>query len=113
MTRARADRAPVCIGERQFVINSGSGTDNIGNMTPSRAMTFVKTINGTLKLSKRATLAELDKLFKESHTCHIVTALPVPLEVTGSLMTRRWCTLARCGTIASSVERASRSRAFG
>mmetsp|Transcript_36725 Transcript_36725/g.86274 ORF Transcript_36725/g.86274 Transcript_36725/m.86274 type:complete len:101 (+) Transcript_36725:137-439(+) len=80
MTRARADRAPVCIGERQFVINSGSGADNIGNMTPSRAMTFVKTINGTLKLSKRATLAKLDKLFKKSHTCHIVTALPVPLE---------------------------------
>ncbi|KAJ1619988.1 hypothetical protein T492DRAFT_889462 [Pavlovales sp. CCMP2436] len=60
---------------QQFLINSGSGADNIGNMTPSRAMTFVKTINGTLKLSK------LDKLFEESHTCHIVTALPVPLEV--------------------------------
>mmetsp|Transcript_36736 Transcript_36736/g.86288 ORF Transcript_36736/g.86288 Transcript_36736/m.86288 type:complete len:167 (+) Transcript_36736:217-717(+) len=57
-----------------------SGANNIGNMTPSRAMTFVKTINGTLKLSKRATLAKLDKLFKKSHTCHIVTALPVPLE---------------------------------
>mmetsp|Transcript_36730 Transcript_36730/g.86277 ORF Transcript_36730/g.86277 Transcript_36730/m.86277 type:complete len:180 (+) Transcript_36730:217-756(+) len=54
-----------------------SGANNIGNMTPSRAMTFVKTINGTLKLSKRATLAKLDKLFKKSHTCHIVTALPV------------------------------------
>ncbi|KAJ1617362.1 hypothetical protein T492DRAFT_893836 [Pavlovales sp. CCMP2436] len=34
-------------------------------MTPSRALTFVKTINGTLKLSKRATLTELDKLFKK------------------------------------------------
>ncbi|KAJ1625153.1 hypothetical protein T492DRAFT_911120 [Pavlovales sp. CCMP2436] len=61
----------------RFVINSGSGADNIGNMTPLRAMIFIKTINGTLKLSK------LDKLFKESHTCHIVTALPVPLRLFG------------------------------
>ncbi|KAJ1640942.1 hypothetical protein T492DRAFT_854036 [Pavlovales sp. CCMP2436] len=33
---------------QQFVINSGLGANNIGNMTPSRAITFVKTINGTL-----------------------------------------------------------------
>mmetsp|Transcript_36715 Transcript_36715/g.86243 ORF Transcript_36715/g.86243 Transcript_36715/m.86243 type:complete len:374 (-) Transcript_36715:788-1909(-) len=73
---------PVCeiTGERCFVINSGSGADDIGDMTRTRAMNFLKSIDGSLVLPKGATLEVLKKILAKTHSCHRVTARPVALK---------------------------------
>jgi len=72
-----------CVGERHFIINTGSGADNIGNMTRKRAKAFMQTYTGTLKPSKAACHGDIDaleKVLKKSHSCHLVTAQPVELK---------------------------------
>ncbi|KAJ1623114.1 hypothetical protein T492DRAFT_884100, partial [Pavlovales sp. CCMP2436] len=69
--------------ERHFIINTGSGTDCIGNVTRKRAKAFVQTYTCTLKPSKAACRGDIDapeKVLKKSHSCHLVTAQPVELK---------------------------------
>jgi len=49
-------------------------------MTRTRAMNFLKSIDGSLVLPKGATLEVLKKILAKTHSCHRVTARPVALK---------------------------------